>query len=620
MKQPLLALVGIRVGVVAAALALLGGPACRCSRLPKEPEPAAKAQAAAPLPDAAIAGLWAVPDGESVERDDQRSPARSSVWDGERVTLYGARNEMLGVQLVIRAGAPGISGLGVSTEGLVRRGGGGRIRYAPPAADPTDFRGRDIQIYAVHYMKVEQPTAADWIFLPETPAAPANPTGHKPVQLVPENAIAGRGGFPLSVAPGHSQSIWLDFYLGRDLAPGTYQGTVAVVTDSDRREIPLALEVLDFTLPDENTLVAMLYHEPQQVALYQGEDLDAAYHRFAHRHRVELVPGDSLEEVQRTLGRYDGQAFTAAAGYEGPGAGIGNRMVPASFYAPGPGWTDRKTAWRKADAWMGFLQSALPRAITFLYMPDEPGPELYPEIRAIAQNVHSNPGIGRHLPIFVTRGVTRELAGAVDIWCSGPRDFDHQVAQTERAAGRQHWFYNGGRPHGPALVIDAPLTDPRVIGWMAFKAAVPVYFYWHAVHWRHNHQKKMGERNQNVWADPVTFDSRRPGGGGDLGNGEGVLLYPGTEVLHPEQDRGIRGPIASLRLFNLRRGLQDHMYLTLAQKAGHTELVRHVLQEIVPRVFSEAGPRVSFPENTAPFAKARRRLAEALVGAAAPNR
>ena len=100
-----------------------------------------------------------------------------------------------------------------------------------------------------------------------------------------------------------------------------------------------------------------------------------------------------------------------------------------------------------------------------------------------------------------------------------------------------------------------------------------VYFYWHAVHWRHNSQKR-GERNQNVWADSITFDNRgqpnKPIDDQGYIHGDGVLLYPGEDVLHPDQDRGIRGPISTIQLANLRRGLQDQQYLTLARSAGLT--------------------------------------------------
>src|SRR4029079_19293709 len=126
------------------------------------------------------------------------------------------------------------------------------------------------------------------------------------------------------------------------------------------------------------------------------------------------------------------------------------------------------------------------------------------------------------------------------------------------------------------------------------------YLYWHSDHWRHNAQK-VGERIQNVWADPVTFDNRgQPGRApADCGfiNGDGVLLYPGEEVLHPEEDRGIAGPISTIQLANLRRGLQDHLYLSLARARGLDREIAEALAAVVPSVFSGAGVTVGFSEH-----------------------
>ncbi len=251
-------------------------------------------------------------------------------------------------------------------------------------------------------------------------------------------------------------------------------------------------------------------------------------------------------------------------------------------------------------------------------MPDEPGPEAYPRILKLADHIHSNPGPGRALPIFVTSRYVEPLAPAIDIWSSGPKGFLLDRVASERARGRRHWFYNGGRPAGGAITIDAPATDARATIWAAFKHDVQVYFYWHAVHWRHNSQKQ-GERNQNVWADTITFDNRKQAAKSidDQGyiHGDGVLIYPGEERLHPLEDRGIPGPVATVQLANFRRGLQDHQYLTLARALGLNDVVDEAVMAVVPRVFSDAGERVSFPETGGPYESARLRLARAIAGA-----
>jgi hypothetical protein len=571
--------------------------------------------------EAGVVGVWAVGDGEKIEREDRRSPlrARNGVWNGRTASLFAARNEIVAFQVIVNADAAGIGALSAALPEL-RSSEGHRIIYAPPAADPSTFVGRPIQLFSVHYLEVTQETKAGWAWRPGSRAAPRDTLGWKPVVLVPENARAGKGGFPLKVAGGQNQSIWVEIYVRRDVPPGTYRGELAISADGRTTGLGVSLEVLGFTLPDENSLRAMVYYEPSQPELYQGQNLDPVYHRFAHRQRIELVHAYDEARVAASPGRFDGRDFTATSGYEGPGEGIGNTIVPASFYGPPPAYEERASAWKASDAWMRFLGGALPQALTFLYLPDEPYPAEYPHVRALAENVHSNPGPGGELPVFVTKAIVPELQGSIDIWCVPPQAYDIANASAERSAGRRVWFYNGGRPQGPTLVIDAPATEARVVAWAAFKHDADLYFYWHGVHWLHNSQKQ-GDRRQNVWADPITFDNRGQPGKPveDQGylNGDGVLLYPGQEKIHPEEDRGIPGPCATVQLANLRSGLQDHLYLTLARRAGLDALVNEALSTVVPRVFSDAGETVGFAETGEPFDAARLKLGRALAAKAA---
>jgi hypothetical protein len=578
-----------------------------------------------PLVEGGAAHVYAVSDGDKIERDTLvgASMPSNSVWDGRKVRLFGARNEILAFQVIVESDPSGIAALSLALPELRQRAGAARIAYAPPGKDPSQTVGRDIQIFSVSYLNVTQTTRAPWAWHPDTQAAPADTLGWKPVQLVPENARAGRGGFPLAVAPSQNQSIWVEVYTGRDRPAGVYDGRIEVSVDGRKTLLPVELELFDFSLPDENSLDTMVYYEPSQPELYHGRNLDPEYHRFAHRHRVELVNAYDEARVRASLGRFTGADFTREKGYDGPGRGVGNRIVPRSFYGPGQGFEVKETAWKQADAWMTFLNATLPRARTFLYMPDEPGPEEYAHILTLARNVHENPGPGRRLPIFVTSSWQEGLDPAIDFWCAGPQHVDLARVAQERARGRNYCFYNGARPHGPTPVIDAPATDARAIAWAAFKHEIDLYFYWHGVHWQHNRQKQ-GERHQDVWAEPITFDNRgqpnKPVDSQGIINGDGVLLYPGEERVHPKEDRGIAGPVASVQLANLRRGLQDHLYLTLARARGQGPVVDEVLRAIVPRVFSDAGERVSFPETGDPYEAARRKLAAAIVAGARAKR
>lgn len=577
--------------------------------------------ASLPLCHAGTRSIWSVNDSEKVDRDDVHHPAKSanSTWDGKKIKLFGARNEIVAFQVIVEADRDGIGRLSARLPELAQQGGSARIVYAAPARDPSLYAGRPIQLFSVHYMEIVKPTAASWIYRAGTPGAPRHPLGWKPVQLVPENARAGRGGFPLAVAAGLNQALWFEIYLRRDLPAGVFRGTVEVDADGRKTALPVELEVFDFALPDANSMQAMIYHETDQPVLYQGREMDAVYHRFAHRQRIELVHAYDEASVRRSIGRFNGSDFTAAKGYEGPGEGSGNQIVPLTFYGPGKAFDQRASAWKRSDEWMTFLRTTLPGAITFLYMPDEPSPRQFDYIRTLAENVHSNPGPGKKLPVFVTHEYAKALDGAIDIWDSGPQSYSIEGAERERAKGRDWWFYNGGRPWGAAIVIDAPAADARATIWGSFKHGVRVYFYWHGDHWRHNTQKP-GERIQNVWANPITFDNRgqpnKPAEDQNFANGDGVLFYPGEEVLHPAEDRGIAGPCSTIQLANLRRGLQDHLYLTLARQRGLESLVKESLGKVVPAMFSDAGETVGFSEKGDDYEAVRYRLGKALEAAA----
>ncbi len=79
------------------------------------------------------------------------------------------------------------------------------------------------------------------------------------------------------------------------------------------------------------------------------------------------------------------------------------------------------------------------------------------------------------------------------------------------------------------------------------------------------------------------------------------------------------GPVASVQLANLRRGLQDHLYLTLARQLGQTAAVDAALRAVVPRVFSDAGETVGFAETGDEYEAARLELARAIAGASKPG-
>jgi hypothetical protein len=560
-----------------------------------------------PAQAAGIASVWAINDGEKVKRDDLAHPERekNSVWDGRRVGIFGARNEIVAFQVMLQAGAEGARTVDVALSELVRAPGGERLAWKTETPDPTDTRDRQIERFTEHYLNIEKPSPPGWFY--NYDAKPKGMGGWTPDALVPANAKPGKGGMPFDVAANLNQGVWFDVYIPKDRPAGAYEGEIRITEDGKEvKTLPVTLRVFDFTLPDENHFKAMLSFEDDQLAARHGrgdETLIAAYHRLAHRHRVEFTSAYSPRASQAELDRLSGEAFTPERGYEGPGQGVGYTIVPASFYGISQSWQGDR-AWATADAFMTWLAKVKPEATTFLYILDEPPKSRFPWIKALCDKHHANPGPGQKLPMFVTKGPTKELEGAIDVWCTVTNEFSLDRAKAEQAKGRRWWVYNGQRPYAGTQLNDAPPVDCRVTPWASWKYGVELWFYWHVDHWLHNSQAPRGD--QNVWADPVTFahDGRF--------NGDGVLVYPGQDQLFPAEDRGIPGPVASIRLKNIRRGMQDYEYLWLASQNGLGAEARAAADACVPTAFSDADGQASWSVRGSDWDAIRLKLAQAL--------
>lgn len=565
---------------------------------------------------AGICDVWAVNDGEKVKQDDLSNPNRcgNSVWDGERIALFGARNEIIAFQVILQAGPAGARDVEVVLEELVHRASGTRLVAVPERADPTDTRGGQIERFTQHYLHIESPSPPGWFYAPD--AAPKDVTGWMPDALVPAGATVSRGGGPLAIEPNRNQGVWFDIYIPRSGMPaGIYEGRVGVREGGKTvREIPLALRVFDFGLPDENHFRAMVFFDESAVLTRHGADdaeLVARYHRLAHRHRVEFTRAYSPDADQAHCDLLSGAAFTPDRGYVGPGEGVGYTIVPASFYGIGEPWQGER-AWQTADEFMGWLDRVKPEAVTFLYITDEPPPARFPFIKSIGERHHANPGEGRRLPMFLTHAPHPDLGSAIDIWCTVTNQYDPEQAGAQKALGRRWWVYNGYRPAAGTQLTDAPAVDCRVTPWACWKYGVDLWFYWFANQWRHNRQNpQRGE--QNVWVDPVTFSHD------GAYNGDGVLIYPGQDSVYPDQDRGVAGPIASIRLKNIRRGMQDYEYLWLARQHGLDEAVRTVADACVPAAFASAHGDISWSVRGSDWDTRRQLLAEQIERIAPSN-
>ena len=584
----------------------------------------------AQLAEAGLRRVWAVDDSEKVRKYDLSHPLADSpqnpVWDGARIRLFGARNEVVAFQLIMEAGPQGAADLDLRVSGLIGDG------YAIPSSDagsddPFDYRGKSIELFSEHYLQIEKPSRGGSAW--SEAASPGDRyLGWVPDALIPLSAAPGMGGAPLTVEPLSNQGIWVDIWIPRDAPAGVYQGQVQI---SQRGallyQIPLELKVYDFALSDESHFDAFFAAEPADIARRHGVafdsqafyEIEARYFQMARRHRFDLaVPVRNLSQMRRFHHRYlSGALFTERNGYQGPGEGVGNRVFVIGLYGQVPdeyggsmeNWS-QESWWAGSDAWASWFAENAPQVRIFKFLlPDEPENESERAlVRLQGDWSHSNPGPGGAIPTFATHWIDDSLAGAVDIWSisanytlpdNHPSTTAEQV-QAERLAGRGVGIYNGFRPASGSTLIDAPATDFRVLPWIGWKYELDHYFYWMTTYWTDYANEG---RRWNLFTNPRTTSVQR--------NGAGTLFYPGQDFVYVEENRGLPGPMASIRMKNWRRGMQDLEYLWLAQQLGLEEEVRLVVDEMVPRALWETSlmQSAAWPERGYRFEAARARLA-----------
>jgi hypothetical protein len=600
--------------------------------------------------------IWANDGGDKVLRDELRADADpsavlNSAWDGTGVSVFGARNEVVAFNLVLEAPGSDVSGVDVELAELAGPSGYSITTRAASGEEVFDYRGRNIELFFVRYLAVEGLSILayetyDERHIPEgcrrpyrleidggrRVSIPVAGTGweDRPChdRLYPEIAVPLELEQGFTVPEGANQSIWVDVTIPGDAPSGTYTGTIRVTADSGTPvEIPVTLRVRDFELPDEPSSRTMLvvgdedvyerylgerWIEPSDPEYGEAIEILDRHFQLAHRHRISLIDAtldlDVMEDAW--VDRLSGALFEAGRGYDGPGIGVGNNVFSVGTYGQWS-WQDggRAEMWENTDAWVEWFdaQDFETPVEYFLYLIDES--DEYSQIEQWARWMDENPGPGARMPSMATMDLPTALnrTPSLDIPTSqldvgASRVWRNAMAEAAADPDMSVFFYNGIRPATGSFATDDEGVALRMIPWVQYEMGIDRWFYWESTYYL-NFQcyGYWDPRAQtNVFAQAQTYgcDSRGSPVLGRTGwnymNGDGVLFYPGTDLVYPEESYGVPGPFASLRLKHWRRGIQDAEYLALAMEVSPIA-TRAILDRMIPSVLWENG--VSDPRD-----------------------
>jgi hypothetical protein len=591
---------------------------------------------------AEISAIWANEGGDKVAQDELRVGAPngravlSRCWDGTQITLFGAQNEVVSFNLVLEAATQTATNVTVAFDTLT--GPGGAVIHSTPTSGDGVFGwvGRPIELFYIRYLQIKglsQIAYDDSYDERHVPARLRRPwTGNGVAnsgttwqdrpdhdRFYPDIAVPQELVPAFAIAAGHNQSVWVDIYIPRTAVAGLYTGQVTIAQDgAPIQSVPVVLTVLGFSLPDVPTAKTMLYYSGDDVnerytgqRWVQGADearatlIQDRHFLLAHRHKIMMIgDGSSIASDWTTAdhpganfaARLQGTFFTAANGYDGPGVNVGNDVYSVETYGIPRKWRRQQVLQQHADGWASWFAANAPTIEHFLYLIDES--RAYRRTNRWAQWLRNDPGPGHALMPMATLPLPAAVAEAPSIQVVAseaalgiPAQWEGAAAQYTHDPTRRFYLYNGIRPVAGTFVTDDDGVAPRVNAWIQFKKSINRWFYWESTYYD-DFQGGSGKldlfQSAHTFGTYSTDDPVQGQTGRDYSNGDGVLFYPGTDLLFPADSYGVDGPFASLRMKAWRRGLQDYEYLTLASMIDPAT-VANIVASVIPKVVWEVG-------------------------------
>jgi hypothetical protein len=539
------------------------------------------------------------------------------IYDGEQVTLHGARGEYISFQLVLSNNSSS------TLKGIT--------------FDIPSFQGPDTRF------NVDPELFLEWAVEVKTlstgyPKASLG-TGWYPDALIPfkyiqmdSSKVHRRWTYPVELPDFNNRIdnqrslvVWVDQYIPFEYdhaKPGTYNSNISVTIGDETRSIPVSLVVWDFAIPNENKLKAALQHEgflsrkdpAFELEIYQLFKrnrislMDPTYKPGLHMSEKGQIQIDWSSHDKRLMKYFSGEAFTSEYGYDyGPGYGepIEAFVLPFNVFGKhgGRGWPDigtieeerkpenlatyRKVIKEVRDHLLSIVDPVKTELTVYLNGLDESYfPEAwdrmvlygdifkkdYPEVRFRVDGSYSEEAMA-------------VIQHSISSWASHTINYDIEKIRKYQEMGIEDWLYGPMLYEskvnswvGSSTFLDLPLVNDRAISWACWKYKTYSWISW-----------GVGAGWEAAWYDPETWkDTYKYGSDSDADytfekcNGNGMLIYsPGVVP-------NVRGACPSIRLKTMRDGVQEYEYMRLLSEIdGDDERVMEIVNNIIKQPFGE---------------------------------
>lgn len=493
--------------------------------------------------------VWAM---HSMERIDplHASPGRAGI------TLSAARNEYEAFQIAVQSTDDPVLVQDVAVADLVGKDG------SKISAD----RATRYREHAVYVRRPSYNSDARVGLYPDALVPFVSPIDGRPLTEWSERKNekgAKYDAIPRRVCPGFTETFWIDLLIPADARPGDYKGQAVVkLAGKPGVTVPVELHVWDFTLP-EVPAVQSHFGGFGRVASFHGvKSGTPEFYVIEERYLAALADHRITPEVPRHLlpkRNADGSIDPSKTHAE-LAAFIKRYHVNAiqvMYLTRVPTGGELEQTKRYLAAMQAYLEQHGWIDGAYIYVLDEPNDkEAYETVRRIGALIHEAAPKIRVLCTEQTRPSKPDwghLNGAVDVWVPLWPLHDEPTALERLAAGDELWSYTALCQGGKDPLfwqLDFPLLNYRVWAWLNCRYQMTGLLYWTSCYWGHV---------KDPWLDQPSFRLAY--------NAEGMLFYPGC-------DAGFDGPVVSMRLKQIREGMEDYEYLhLLAAKQGKDKAI-----------------------------------------------
>jgi hypothetical protein len=459
----------------------------------------------------------------------------------------------------------------------------------------TDTPGEgspELTLYREHYVKVDRPSynlKSKLGMYPDALIPFIDPYTGK--EIVNAKYLARNQ----DVESHRSQGYWIDVHVGGNVKAGIYTNEIKVLAgERVIGRIPVKLTVWDFELPKYPAWTAYFGGLTYLNNAYGLTNPSVEYDTLRHRHATFLYEHGIYPNVLKHPSiNMDTGDVTFTADYIASLRAFVNEFGARVLKIPQLATNDPRALSKYFAAYDAF-SIANPWAGQYFFYIDEPHTlEQYNLVKQCGDIIHA---YASSIKLLVTidnppQPTWPNLDDVIDTEVLLFRIATPANIQKYHDLNKDVWSYTALTGNSLKWELDSNLIDYRIPAWCSYSLDIKGFLYWTTMVWTGT--------SHGASFDPWLISKSYTTQHGESYNGEGLLIYPGTEA-------GIFGPVASMRLKVFRDSVEDYDYLKLLESLTSRG-------QAVSQASSIAKDFVTYDKNPESYIAKRKAVAEMIL-------